>query len=40
MLEKNAKGIIAQGTPEQMKTNTENPYVYNFFNRKIEKDEK
>lgn len=40
MLEKNAKGIIAQGTFEQMKTNTENPYVYNFFNRKIEKGEK
>ena len=40
MLEKSAKGIIAQGTPEQMKTNTENPYVYNFFNRKIEKGEK
>lgn len=40
MLEKSAKGIIAQGTPEQMKTNTENRYVYNFFNRKIEKGEK
>jgi phospholipid/cholesterol/gamma-HCH transport system ATP-binding protein len=40
MLEKSAKGIIAEGTPGQMKTNTENPYVYNFFNRKIEKGEK
>ena len=37
MLEKSAKGIIAEGTPEQLKTNTENPHVHNFFNRKIEK---
>ncbi len=35
MLEKSAKGIIATGTPEQMKTNTDNPLVYNFFNRKL-----
>ncbi len=37
MLEKSVKGIIAQGTPEQLKNNTDNPDVYNFFNRKIDK---
>jgi len=37
MLEKSAKGIIAEGTPEQLKSNMENPYVYNFFSRKIGK---
>ena len=40
MLEKNAKTIIAAGTPEQLKTDTSNPYVYNFFNRTIDKGEK
>ena len=33
MLEKNAKGIIAIGTVEQLKSDTTNSYVYNFFNR-------
>jgi len=37
MLEKSVKGIIATGTPEQLKNNTDNPFVYNFFNRKIDK---
>nr|NJM01214.1 ATP-binding cassette domain-containing protein [Desulfobacula sp.] len=37
MLEKSARGIIAEGTPDQMKNNTENPHVHNFFNRKIHK---
>ncbi|OGR32496.1 MAG: polyamine ABC transporter ATP-binding protein [Desulfobacula sp. RIFOXYB2_FULL_45_6] len=37
MLEKSVKGIIAAGTPEQLKNNTKNPDVYNFFNRKIDK---
>ncbi len=33
MLEKQAKGIVATGTPEQLKQATDNEYVYNFFNR-------
>ncbi|CCK82017.1 ABC transporter ATP-binding protein [Desulfobacula toluolica] len=33
MLEKTAKGIIATGTPEQLKNYHTNPYVHNFFNR-------
>jgi phospholipid/cholesterol/gamma-HCH transport system ATP-binding protein len=33
VLEKSAKGIIAQGTPKQLKNDPNNPYVYNFFNR-------
>ena len=37
MLEKSVKGIIAEGTPEELKTSTDNPFVYNFFNRKIDK---
>jgi phospholipid/cholesterol/gamma-HCH transport system ATP-binding protein len=40
MLEKNAKGIIAMGTPEQLKDDQSNLYVYNFFNRRIDKGEK
>ncbi len=35
MLEKKAKGIIAQGDPKAMKNDPSNPYVYNFFNRNI-----
>ncbi len=33
MLEKSAKGIIAEGTPDQLKTDRTDPSVYNFFNR-------
>jgi phospholipid/cholesterol/gamma-HCH transport system ATP-binding protein len=33
MLEKSAKGIIAMGTPKQLKSDITNSYVYNFFNR-------
>jgi len=40
MLEKTAKGIIASGTPEQLKNDHTNPHVYNFFNRTIDKGEK
>ena len=40
MLEKNAKTIIAAGTPEQLKNDHSNPYVYSFFNRTIHKGEK
>jgi len=35
MLEKGKKGIAATGTPEELKKNTDLPYVYNFFNRTI-----
>ena len=35
MLEKRAKGIIAFGTPDQLKNDRSQPYVYNFFNRTI-----
>lgn len=37
MLDKTAKGIIATGTPEQLKNDSTNPVVYQFFNRTIEK---
>ncbi|MBU1341424.1 MAG: ATP-binding cassette domain-containing protein [Proteobacteria bacterium] len=40
MLEKSAKGIVATGTPEQLKNDRSNPYVYNFFNRTITKGKK
>ncbi len=33
MLEKGKKGIVATGTPEELKNKTDQPYVYNFFNR-------
>ncbi len=33
MLEKEAKGIIAQGDPRILKGDPSNEYVYNFFNR-------
>ncbi len=33
MLEKGKKGIVAMGTPEELKSNTDQPYVFNFFNR-------
>ncbi len=35
MLEKNAKGIIATGTPTQLKLEKNNTAVYNFFNRTL-----
>jgi phospholipid/cholesterol/gamma-HCH transport system ATP-binding protein len=35
MLEKTAKGIIATGTPAQLKNNPNHPYVHSFFNRTI-----
>ena len=40
MLEKSAKGIIATGTPKQLKADKSNSYVYNFFNRIIDKGKK
>ena len=36
MLGKEAKGIIAQGPPDDLKDDQSNPYVYNFFNRNPE----
>lgn len=33
MLDKSVKGIIAEGTPMELKNRTEQPLVYNFFNR-------
>ncbi len=36
MLDKSVRGIIAEGTPEELKSRSDNPKVYNFFNRKPE----
>lgn len=33
MLDKSVRGIIATGTPEELKNNRSNQIVYNFFNR-------
>ena len=38
MLEKEAKGIIARGDPETLKTDPENDYAFRFFNRNPEKE--
>jgi len=35
MLDKTKKSIIAEGTPQYLKTNSNNQFVHNFFNRKI-----
>lgn len=35
MLDKEAKGIIAEGNPRELKTESEDPRVRNFFNRRI-----
>lgn len=40
MLQKEAGTIVATGTPEQLKNDHGNPYVFNFFNRSIDKGEK
>ncbi|MFH2059117.1 MAG: ATP-binding cassette domain-containing protein [Pseudomonadota bacterium] len=40
MLEKLSKSIIATGAPSELKKDKSNPYVYNFFNRIIEKSVK
>jgi phospholipid/cholesterol/gamma-HCH transport system ATP-binding protein len=34
MLDKQTKGIIAEGNPKHLKDHSENPFVRNFFNRK------
>ena len=36
MLDKQTKGIIAEGNPMHLKDHSENPFVRNFFNRKSE----
>jgi len=36
MLNKQTKGIIAEGNPKHLKDHSENPLVRNFFNRKSE----
>jgi phospholipid/cholesterol/gamma-HCH transport system ATP-binding protein len=40
MLEKRTKSIVAEGLPADLKQDATNPYVYNFFNRIIDKGEK
>ncbi len=40
MLEKQSKSIVATGSHMDLKKDTTNPYVYNFFNRIIDKGEK
>lgn len=34
MLEREAKGIVATGTPQQLRDNSDNPLVWRFFHRK------
>jgi phospholipid/cholesterol/gamma-HCH transport system ATP-binding protein len=36
MLDKQTKGIIAEGSPMHLKDHSENPFVRNFFNRRSE----
>jgi len=36
MLDKQTKGVIAEGSPMHLKDHSENPFVRNFFNRKSE----
>lgn len=36
MLDKQTKGIIAEGNPQYLKDHSDNPFVRNFFNRKSE----
>jgi len=40
MLDKGAKGIIAEGDPRWLKDHTTDPRVFNFFNRKIPEENK
>ena len=35
MLDKSAKGIVAQGDPNELKVNSPNPVVRQFFNRQV-----
>jgi phospholipid/cholesterol/gamma-HCH transport system ATP-binding protein len=36
MLDKGAKGIIAEGVPAQLKENSDDPRVIQFFNRSLD----
>jgi phospholipid/cholesterol/gamma-HCH transport system ATP-binding protein len=36
MLDTSVKGILATGTPDELRNNKENKIVYNFFNRQLE----
>ena len=38
MLDKRAKKIIAEGTPDELRDHSTNPWVVSFFNREMEKD--
>jgi phospholipid/cholesterol/gamma-HCH transport system ATP-binding protein len=38
MLDKDAKGIIAEGDPRQLREQKDNPKAYQFFNRVMSKD--
>jgi phospholipid/cholesterol/gamma-HCH transport system ATP-binding protein len=38
MLDKRVKKIIAEGSPQYLRDNSQNPFVRQFFNRKIESD--
>lgn len=40
MLEKDTKGIIARGNPNDLKADPANAYAYQFFNRKPKRDKK
>lgn len=39
MLDKETRGIIAQGPPDKMKSDKTNPYVHSFFNRNPQREE-
>jgi len=39
MLGNDTRRIVASGTPAELKKNTDNPLVWNFFNRKVDGDE-
>jgi len=40
MLDKSAKGIVAQGDPSELKTKSPNPVVRQFFNRQVGLDKR
>ncbi|MFQ5786673.1 MAG: ABC transporter ATP-binding protein [Thermodesulfobacteriota bacterium] len=38
MLDKRVKGIIATGKPQDLRDNSDNPWVHQFFNREVESE--
>jgi phospholipid/cholesterol/gamma-HCH transport system ATP-binding protein len=38
MLDKQAKGIVAMGNPEELRDHSDNPLVRQFFSRKASSD--